>query len=293
MRKWFVVVLLLLGFGLVGCVETTTTTMSTFTTTTLSNFSGAVSNVQIDSGILSWDELLGASGYVVRINGNDTFQYSTTYDLTELENGVYRINVGATLNETTVFLSQELYYLNNPSVLSTSTLTYDKASLDDLVLVDDLGDIPFLYATSENDPDVVIQHSATEVWIASDELLWLPYGVHSFQLIGEDGIRVFNVTFVDSREPGILSDSSQSVPQGQDATFLFNDYQSTFLSVSGNDITASDYHFENGVLTIDGDYISTKFENEPERTTLILSYAMQTPEKILIGYLFITLDTEE
>jgi len=92
---------------------------------------------------------------------------------------------------------------------------------------------------------------------------------------------------IDTWNPYLTQVGSIHYEVGKDLILHFELFAGSIVSLSGNDITLSDYSIDGSRVIIDGNYIHQKFVSTPERTTLIIAYTLSFNSDTEIGYLFI------
>jgi hypothetical protein len=258
-----------------------------------------VYNFRIVDKVLSWNPQPLADRYLILINDEIiTFPVDETslpedlfYDLSGLEpNEYYEISVAVGYRQWTSVWSYFLHYDGAFEYNGLFAFTYALSQTDDLVFALGGADLAIHQIEGEGYFEggaLRISHIDGVVTFHKEYLQELSYGEKSFLFTTSEGIYEVRIDIVDTRKPYLVSSSQINVTLGADAVVTFELYDGEFVSLSGNDITENDYAVVGNVLTINGGYIQSIFQRDPERTVLILGYYLTANEHITVGYLFI------
>jgi len=272
-------------------LSTTPTTTMTTILTTIPVDNPSPTNVRIEEAVLLWDSVENAVSYLVSVDGTSETSFTNSYSLNQLAYGrVYQISVEAVFASVTNSVAVVLYYDNLATMLLEVDLAYDVFDPQTMVILEGslYGDLRFILNEENQALENNIASNVSNQWVINNAYLSsLEFGQSIYQFVFESGIVTVTLTVHDSRVPYLISSNQINVVLGEDITLLFQLYSGVFMGLSGNDITIDDYTFDGTTLVISGSYVSDKFTLEPDRTTLILAYSLDSNDRVTIGYLFI------
>lgn len=245
-------------------------------------------NINIQDGIVSWQEVDDALGYILLVNDITYPVQRTTFDLSFLEeNKTYLLSVKACFELGDSPYTVAIIYLPYYDVIKTYEGTYNiNIPMDLSIYIDQVFDIDHIYYNQIflNRDDFVIHehHLSISHLLLSD----LDLGHHVFQIYTSEGVIDLPIEIIELTQPVIISNPIANYVMQKDMTWLFEMFNGSFLGVTGHNIEASDYQFEDGVLTLYASFLDLKIETF-DGDTIIFSYQLKDGDHIIIGYLFI------
>ncbi len=231
-------------------------------------------------------------------NGLSTTLVTTTASSTTSTSTTAEVVTTTSINSSAVATSQTTSATISSTEVPTTTVTtipflefnYDKLSGADLII--DISDIELTISLVETSLGVTL--GETEVTVSGSEATFKQIyldsiGLGEYEYVFSTSEGSINVTIIvtDTRMPHLESAASFPYVVDTDVVLTFIMYSGSLYGLSGNDITTDDYEFSNNQLTIDYDYIISKFIETPERTTLILGYTLTYPGGANVGYIYI------
>jgi hypothetical protein len=114
-------------------------------------------------------------------------------------------------------------------------------------------------------------------------------GIHTLVLLTPNGYITVMIDVIDPFNPIILSDDSMIYTPDVDMIFQFDLHGGSFVGLSGNDITTSDYVFLDNELIIYASFIEKILDDNPSRETVILVYQLTKNSNIFMGFIFINI----
>ena len=239
--------------------------------------------------LVTWDVMDGAIRYTVYVNGQGYDTTDNSYSLLEFDATVFVVQVRAVYTSGASIASEIVIDEGRAEIISTIKFNYSIQSSFDLSVIHLDSLIYILEESAELELDLSkYQYAAPQMLSMNASFLnTLSVGKHTFKVVTYEGYFMVEMNIIDTIKPYIISSSEVNSDFSTDIIFLYELFEGSIKSVTGNDITADDYSIDGGVLTVDIDYVRNKFETEPERTTLILSYTLEQGENIVLGYLFI------
>ncbi|MDO9629888.1 MAG: hypothetical protein Q7I99_08285 [Acholeplasmataceae bacterium] len=259
-------------------------------TFTMAPFFPSPTNLNVINQILFWDSVPNATSYEVRVDN----QVYTTTD-TNLTLSLYgslrkEIKVKAIFRLGESPYSLPIYVSTEVTILSTTTKNYSKQSTFDLEVKSFDNNPDVLSVTNYVGEEVALSNlivSNQKVSFKSSFLTPLLVGVHVFTIDTNYGSHEVKINITDTARPYMISGSEIFTNFMTNVTVTYELFGGVILSLSGNDITTSDYTITGNSLTINKDYIHNQFVIVPSRTTLILGYTLESGENVVIGYIFI------
>ncbi len=135
--------------------------------------------------------------------------------------------------------------------------------------------------------DTWATYTGNNVLIKWEYLETLQLGEGYFLLETSAGLLDLVINVTDTRKPEITSPVSVIYQMDTDLVFEYEVYAGEFVMISGNDITADDYTYDDDSFTIDFDYMHGKFLESSEREALILQVLFNYPEGVVYNIIFI------
>ena len=249
------------------------------------------SNVRIEDGILKWDVPNTYSSFNVLVNDATHSITDSTFDLSGLAiNNLYRLKVQTAHAGSVSAYSSERLYHTYTDVVETKEATYNQAVLRHFGI--NLSDV--------TEVDAVILNNRALDFTLGNESIAVDYAdlvnleldkVYTIEIITNLGLIEIELSLEYEERPFLLSSRTLVYVPNEDLVFEFELYGGSFSNLSGQSISASDYTFENGVLTINADFIEGILSNTPDRTRVIFSYLLTSEDNdTFIGYLFIDIE---
>lgn len=249
--------------------------------------------VNVNTTTLEWETLEKAIGYRVYVNDiQSNLQGEPYFDLSHLPlDALFDLRVVAVYSQGESLPSKTLYYHTYFSAIATFTM---KANINIMQ--------PSVFRLPKSSTLVRVLHAGTlisnEQVHIEDGVLTINYdltqkfgvGIHTLDLITDEGLTHFKLEVVDDKKP-VMTSSSKVDYLNEDLTFSFVLFEGSFGTVFGNSITANDYHFnvEESELTISSAYIDRILADSPGRSSIILSYNLIYNDASIIGIIFITI----
>jgi hypothetical protein len=245
------------------------------------------SNLSISNNTLTWDVIEGASSYEVLLNQTIIPVTTNTLSLEPYLPDVLIIKVKAVYPSGSSTYSEQLIYTEDAEILGELKYKFSTNSTFDLTIFE-----TSKFITMYNDNNQIMQsnvytYTNQEVKFLNTYLKALDTGLHEYKVLTEDGFYIVEIDVTNATNPYMINNNQIYSSFEDDITLQFELFGGTIQNVSGNNIESSDYTINQSQLVISIDYVQNIFENEPERTTLILSYTLQYNQDIIIGYIFI------
>ncbi len=256
------------------------------------------SDISIINRQLNYTAVAGATAYNIEING---VVYSTktsllptfidgTYDIRiqslsdVFVDSVYSPMVQITINSDDQFYSSHNYTY---SLLSTHDLllyTYKSEDIVNLKLerfngsieAYELVDLEHIFIKDES---VYLKRTYLETLDVNTTF--------KFRLISNYGYHDINLKINEENKPYVYSDVLVQSNFLEDLIFRFETFNTKFISLTGHMITNKDYHYLDGVLIVDVDYIKETFESNLELDQMLLTYRFEENEMVYIGFIVI------
>lgn len=230
------------------------------------------SNLNLNGQMLEWEYPLDLMNFTVHIN-NDV--YDTTnlyYDLSSLaSNSAYELYVVAWNQDQLSAPSELIDYYTYSEVYRQMRVTYDKSSTTPLVVDIEEG---IELTDTANDAGPNLQQMLLcqgKLSIDKDFFKEKTYGNHVILINTSDGILVIKVKVKDTRAPEVDDGPNIKYQTGKDVVVSFKLYDKELVGVSGNGLTEDDYKLNHQRITIDYEFIQTKFDENPARQTIIIT----------------------
>jgi hypothetical protein len=131
-------------------------------------------------------------------------------------------------------------------------------------------------------------HDRTGLKLKSSYMQTLELGDHSFLITTDQGEFTLNLKIIDTTRPYMISKSTVASDFLSNQIFIFELFGGEIKSVSGHEITSTDYTIRGNELTIKKGFIRAAFESNESMETLVLGYTLQVESHTVIGYIFIT-----
>lgn len=261
-------------------------------------------NIELSFGVLTFDEVEGATSYVIKIDDEEYTITEPIYYFTEA--GSYMVSIKAvgagyrTSEYTTPVQINVLYpYVEtklqfNYSVFSDfdlDVIVNDHATLNNVSVkrvTIQLG-LPF-YIDVDEELFEVTEHKVTFKASFFDEL---EAQKEAYHFLVETNLGKYEVDIVinQSKSPYVYTASKMSASLINDAIFKFETFDATFSSISAPSevpIEEDEYSYEDGVLTISKTYISKTFNENPEREDIVFTYVFEKNGVLYVAFLSIT-----
>ena len=239
---------------------------------------------------LRWSTLSHTTGYKVFVN---SIEYETTtnvFDLSFLdENAVYELYVKAVYENGVSQESLSVWHHTYTEVVDTFNITFNKLQGRDvrLPIADDF-ELEFIFfMQAPTYPNLMIIEDGI-LSIDFNLLEALEVNTYTYELITSEGLYHLVMNVVAEQKPFLISSNVIEYDE-ENIVLEYELFGGTFESLSGANITSSDYTFSNSVLTINASFIESLLVENPERKTVILGYQLKAGEHITIGYIFINI----
>lgn len=237
-------------------------------------------NLIIENQNLVWDEVDNATGYRLVIN-NEIYNIETNYyDLSLLD----CVNCGIMIKS----LSESRYKDSDYSAIiyfdktyvndEASQVLFDKASENDLIIPIEGSFIISIDGTELDNQDyetgnnIILKNIFLKSIISENQLLRISGNDQSYQI---------TVNIIDSRVPFITSNYEFNYEQN-DIILEFNIFDGNIESISGHNITETDYIIYNNIVTIKKEFIeSIDLEN------IFLAYKVRNANNLSFGFILI------
>jgi len=250
----------------------------------------APANLNYVDGILFWDLVPGAKYYEIYVDSqlyttSDTSKILPLYGTIrrEIKIRAYFI-LGRSEFSPSIFASGEL------TILSSTTKNYSKQSSFDLEVKTFENNATILSVIDIMDQTVDLSNlnvSGQTVSLKSAYLKALPEGMNIFIVETNFGSHEIKINITNTSRPYMITGSEIHTNFANDVEVYYELFSGEVLSLSGNEITTSDYTITNNKVVIDKEYIKDQFDKVPNRTTLILGYTLQSGDNVVVGYIFI------
>ena len=254
----------------------------------------AFTSFTLVSDLISWSPLQDVTTYelynddqLLGTTSSSSFDLST---LTLSNNQLYYLKIGARYPTGDYVYSNTLLYHNYENLDLIIETSFNRQSVEDLSI--NLGSqmtIDYLLFNNQ-----VIE---TNLYSITNDMLTLEHdafhpdelGTHTLILLTPNGYITVIIDVIDPLNPIILSDDSIIYTTDVDMIFQFELNGGSFVGLSGNNITTSDYLFLDNELVIYALFIERILENNPSRETVILVYQLTKRSNIFMGFIFINI----
>lgn len=244
-------------------------------------YSAPISNIRIDGNTVVWDQITGDDNYHVEISGKETqieFDSTTSLiDFSEYEDEIYNIKVN--LNFGDDFISE------NEFIVDLNPYTYFDEMQD--FIVSDVQSPSSVYFNGDELSNNLYMYELGFLTITKEFLLEQSLGKHQIKIDGEIPY-YFTINIIKVNKPHIVS-SAEIDYNGEDIVVLFEVYEGQISSINGYQINNSDYSIQDNQLTIFHEYIDLLKGNEPNRTTLVITYTLINGPYTVYGAIIINL----
>jgi hypothetical protein len=179
---------------------------------------------------------------------------------------------------------------SGPYVFKNTSFNYSIFSEFDLViqkLPESIHVISILLDDEEVDLSNII-HDKSGLKLKSSYIKSLPVGDYLFTITTAEGNFSLELKIIDTNRPYMISKSSVESDFLSNQIFIFELFGGRIKSVSGYDITSSDYTIRGNELTIKKGFIRNAFDSNESLESLVLGYTLEVDTHIVIGYIFIT-----
>lgn len=247
-------------------------------------------NLNYVDGILFWDSVPNAIHYAIYVGTNLYTTTDTNKSLSLTSSYRTEIKVRAIFRLGASEFTPSIYASYSMTVLSSTTKNYSKQSAFNLELKTFENNAEVLSVTNIMEEPValsnflVVDHT---IFFKSEYLSTLMVGNHIFILETNFGNHEFKINITNTNRPYMITSSEIFANFIEDVVVTYELFGGEVLSLSGNEITESDYSISGNTVTIDKDYIKDQFVKLPSRTTLILGYTLESGDNVVIGYIFI------
>lgn len=243
-------------------------------------------NLKIDSDILTWSDIKGIKRYYVSIN-DEVFEVNTNaYDLNHLTiNSFYSIKVKTKYSE----YSKAIDYHTFKDIVKAYDVSYLIDDIDDLevIVCQDLNIYKIMSIDDQEIGSEFYQYQDDKLIFLKDIFLEFEVGKYQYYLYTNLGKVLINIDAVAEDKPHIISPNVVTF-NNEDLLFEFELYGGKIVSISGSDISDSDYSLDGEGLIIRKEYVEKIFTSKPNQQTIILSYLTQTVnDNNYLGYIFI------
>lgn len=246
-------------------------------------------NIKIDEYIISWDQMPKALHYEVLIN--DVLYPNITSP--QIVVNPYKESINFQVKAIYLFdesnYSYPILFPKNETIKEERTYYYSKNSTFDLEIHNFSSWYEYLNSFKLGDEDILdpnFYYDNFKYYLESDYLQSLDIGLHEFKLSTSRGNHLIKINITDSLNPYIIR-PTQNFYYYRTYVFEFELFGGQILSLSGNGITTDDYRIEDHKVIIDFRFTTPKFDEEPDRNNLILSYSIEVGNDLFIGFLTI------
>ncbi len=241
-----------------------------------------IQQINMSKTMITWVDLFGLI-YEINVFNVDNQQKIETktselnfFDYSSLPNGMYDIEIKAYLDTTLVtsktirILKQDFIYVREVGVVldlsipNSIQFNQTTLALDIDYIVDDYG--------------LIIDASTIDA---------LNESVSGLVLVLDYDIDVYIYMDLVKIEKPIMVSSNYAVYKGVDLTFTFDLKGGSFEGLSGTDLTADDYSFIDGNLTIKASYIERMIQKDPTTTSLVLPFLLTNKPHLVFGFISI------
>ncbi|MFH5882077.1 fibronectin type III domain-containing protein [Liberiplasma polymorphum] len=249
-------------------------------------------NVYVSGSTLYWDHTAEASSYKVVINDETVDVLSgRTYNLSGLdENNLYTLSVIAVYENGESNESLSVLYHTHFTVIDTIHISVNKNRSTNVSFpVETMVEFDYIYINNTLVNREMFSFVNNTIVIDYTYLLDLNEALYTYSLLTSEGRVEVMLNVLDERKPYMTSKNTVTYT-GEDLTFEFELFGGSFGQLSGLTISSEDYTFENNQLTISAAFIESIKSEDPERSTIILSYDLNNEESSVIGFIFIYLN---
>src|SRR5690554_1477362 len=246
-------------------------------------------NLIVENNTLIFDPVKHATSYLIVGDGFNEEITTTTYTFTE--KGTYKVRV----------LAKADGYLDSLFSAQVEIIVEDEPGYE-ITRLDTPSNLKFEDNTLTFDP---VEHATSYSIYIGDDVETTQTNSYTFK---EDGLHLVSVmAHADGYEDSLLSSEIEVIVVFEDSnpfitsptnivTNLKDDIVITFetagytfksLSVTGKDITSSDYSFNDGVLVIKNSFIKAYFEENENETSIIFLYIFEKGNQTRISFITI------
>ncbi|MFP4287302.1 MAG: hypothetical protein ACLFRI_06335 [Candidatus Izemoplasmataceae bacterium] len=247
-------------------------------------------NIRITNNTLHFDGTVDALNYRVYINDLSETISDTTYDLSTLdEDSLYQIQVSALYANGESIKTPVILHHTFSESLDTFEFEINKNRSTDGFINTEVAYAYeyFLFENTVLDEPFITFESDTMI-IDHEFLKSLEAGSYTITLLLDEGYVLMTMTVLDEERPYMITPNTLPY-EGLDLSFTFELFDGRIDTVSGLDIKEDDYTIEDSTLIISSDFIESVQEDDPDRSTIILSYTLVKDDLTIVGFIFIEL----
>ena len=239
------------------------------------------------NNIISFDEVIHATSYILWINGEEHEIITNSYTLGLYGDFVVKVKAKADGYIESPYSNEIMFTL--PMTFHDVRFNYSVHSDFDLHIYTFEEEV-----TTYSISGVLSTLESTDFYI-TDQKLYLKSAYLKeltpqlyILTVSQGSIGSFTLTLsiVETEIPYIVSYNTVQYEQ-EDSSFQFELFGGSILRLSGNDITSNEYIIDGNILTIKSTYIDTYFSSNPDQTSLSLKYDLYVDDTYVFGYIFI------
>jgi hypothetical protein len=248
--------------------------------------------VSKNEDVISWNEIEDATEYNLFINGTKFVVESTSYDISEIDEGVLRISVQAVYPIGVSNIS-DIFTVDHDLVMEDEIyFQYSLNSTVDVIIWEEFSGPVYVMNSDGEFMDIedVLDTSGVNFKILSSFMHQQDYTIEDhpfvFYIVNQGSKYPLAITITNKNVPYIISSSVRETDGSKDEMFQFELFDGTLYSVTGAKDDDILIEFSDSVLTIEAEFIADKFEDSD---SFVLTYVINVGQDSVLGYLYFNL----
>jgi hypothetical protein len=248
--------------------------------------------VSKNEDVISWNEIEDATEYNLFINGTKFVVESTSYDISEIDEGVLRISVQAVYPIGVSNIS-DIFTVDHDLVMEDEIyFQYSLNSTVDVIIWEEFSGPVYVMNSDGEFMDIedVLDTSGVNFKILSSFMHQQDYTIEDhpfvFYIVNQGSKYPLAITLTNKNVPYIISSSVRETDGSKDEMFQFELFDGTLYSVTGAKDDDILIEFSDSVLTIEAEFIADKFEDSD---SFVLTYVINVGQDSVLGYLYFNL----
>ena len=131
-------------------------------------------------------------------------------------------------------------------------------------------------------------HGSNQLKFLSSYLRTLTLGKHHFICETIRGSFEVEINIINTDRPYLITNSTHITDFRKDLEFSFELFGGSIESLSGHDISSTQYVIAGSRITISKSFIQQQFNDNPALETIVLGYTLRSGTNIVVGYIFIS-----